>query len=61
MAVRHQVLRPVKILEKQAQQLGALNDAGFDESPLVRRNQQRNDIDLPGPAGAERDRRKRCR
>ena len=32
----------------------ALNDAGFDVAPLVRRNQQRNDIDLPGPIGPER-------
>ena len=38
-AVRHQVLRAVEVLEQQVQQLGALNDAGFDEAPLVRRNQ----------------------
>src|ERR1039458_1115381 len=52
-AMRHQVLRPVEILEEQIEQLGALNDARFDEAPLVRRNQQRNDIDLPGPACPE--------
>ncbi len=48
------LLRPVEILQNQIQQLGALNDAGFDESPFVGRNQERNDIDLPGPICPER-------
>ena len=52
-ALRQQLLRPVEILQNQAQQLGALNDAGFDVAPLVSRNQQRNDIDPPGPIGPE--------
>ncbi len=38
-AVRHQDLRPVEILKEQIEQLGPLNDARFDEAPLVRRNQ----------------------
>ena len=53
-ALRHEVLRSVEILEAQTQQLGALNDAGFDEAPIVRRNQQRNDVDLPRSICAER-------
>ena len=54
MALRHQILGPVKILEQQAEQLGALDDARFDESPLLGRNQQRKDIDLPGSIGSKR-------
>ncbi len=38
-ALRHQDLRPVEILEEQIEQLGSLNDAPFDVAPLVRRNQ----------------------
>ncbi len=45
--LRHQVLCAVKILQQQVQQLGALNDACLDKPPLVRRNQQRDNIDLP--------------
>ena len=54
MALRHEVLRSVEILENQTQQLGALNDARFDETPLVRRNQQRNDVDFPRSICPER-------
>ena len=53
-ATCHQGLRPVEILEDQTQQLGALNDAGFDVAPFVRRNQHRNDIDFPRPICPER-------
>ena len=38
-AVRHQVLRAVEVLEEPIKQLCALNDASFYEAPFVGRNQ----------------------
>jgi hypothetical protein len=45
--LRHEILASVEILEDSTQQLRALNDSGFDETPLVRRNQKRYDVDTP--------------
>src|SRR5271170_7264056 len=53
-SIREEALRAVKILEYEAQQAGALNDAGFDQAPLVGRNQKRDSIDFPGPICSER-------
>jgi hypothetical protein len=53
-SLRYEVLLLVEILEDSSHQLCALNDSGFDEAPLVRGNQQRNDIDTPSPTCPER-------
>ena len=53
--MRDEILRAVKIFEQQIEQMGPLNDSRFNEAPLFRRNQERNDIDLPGrfaPSGS---------
>src|ERR1035441_2391723 len=52
--IRDEVLRTVKVLQNQVQQLGALYDALFDEPPLVRRNKEWDQVDLPGPICPER-------
>ena len=43
----HQPLRPVKIFQKQVQQVRALHCACFDITPLRSRNQQRDQVDSP--------------
>ena len=47
-------MRTVNVAQNEAQQFGALNDTFFDKAPLVGRNEQRNEIDLPGTADALR-------
>ncbi len=46
------VLWPIKIFQKTAQQLRALDDACFDKTPLIRMDQQRHDVRLPGTVRA---------
>src|SRR4051794_17514314 len=51
--VFHKLLGPIKVREHKLQQLGALNNPGFDQSPLVCRDQQRYEIESPGTIRAE--------
>jgi hypothetical protein len=53
-SMRKKLLPSVKILQDATEQPGALNDAGFEESPFIRRNQEWNHVDFPGPVCSER-------
>ena len=45
-------LRPVNIAEEEAEKFGPLDDAFFDEAPLVGRDEQRDEVDFPRTADA---------
>ncbi len=49
-AVREQLLRAVEIREHRVEQARALRDGRRDRSPLVRREDERQEIELPRPA-----------
>src|ERR1017187_6594303 len=47
--VLNEFARSVDVTHKQIEQVRPLNDAGLDDTPLFRRNQQRNRIDGQRP------------
>src|SRR5882757_2096035 len=52
--VQEQFLRTVEIGKDGVEQAGALDEARFQISPLLRRNEQRNRVQAPGPVGPQR-------
>ena len=54
MAAAKQFLRAVKIRQDAVQKMRALYQAGFERSPLRRRNQEGDGIQIPGAVHAER-------
>ena len=45
----HQPLRAIHVAQDQVGQHGALDHGAFDPGPVVRRQDERHDVELPGP------------